>query len=69
MAVVIWFFHWTVSANNGFEHWGDMDYFRLLVRGWMKGQLHLDKAPARELLALADFPADGKVLLGALIER
>lgn len=54
MAVVVWFFHWTVKANGGFESWQDLDYFQLLVKGWKKGQLHLDKAPAPELLALAD---------------
>lgn len=54
MAVVVWFFHWTVSANSGFQDWGDMDYFKLMVRGWQKGQLNLDKEPAPELLALAD---------------
>jgi hypothetical protein len=54
LVVVIWFFYWTVNANNGFEDWGDMDYYRLLVRGWKKGQLSLDKAPAPELLALPD---------------
>src|SRR5687767_6209283 len=54
MAIVVWFFHWTVAANNGFEDWGDLDYFKLLVRGWKKGQLNLDKEPAPELLRLAD---------------
>ncbi len=54
MAVVVWFFHWTVTANSGFEDWADMDYFKLMVRGWQKGQLNLDKEPSPELLALAD---------------
>lgn len=54
LLAVVWFFHWTVAVNNGFLDWGDMDYFKLLVRGWQKGQLHLDKAPSPELLALAD---------------
>jgi hypothetical protein len=54
MVVVVWFYYWTVDANSGFGNWGDMDYYRLLVRGWKKGQLSLDKAPAPELLALAD---------------
>ena len=49
-----WFLHFMVRANNGFEDWGDMDYYKLLVRGWRKGQLNLDKDPAPELLALAD---------------
>src|SRR4051812_31914826 len=52
--LVVWFYHWTVWANTGFEDWGDQDYYRLLVRGWRKGQLALDKQPSRELLALAD---------------
>lgn len=54
VALVVWFFHWTVKANGGFEDQGDIDYFRLLVRGWKKGQLNLDKEPSPELLALAD---------------
>ncbi len=54
MAVTVWFYHWTVAANDGFEDWGDIDYFRLMVRGWNKGQLHLDTVPRPELLALAD---------------
>jgi hypothetical protein len=53
-AAVIWFFHWTIAANNGFASWDHLDYFRLLVRGWQKGQLHLDYTPAPELLALPD---------------
>lgn len=53
-ALVIWFFHWTIAANRGFEDWGDSDYYRLLVRGWQKGQLAMDKQPKPELLALAD---------------
>lgn len=54
LAVAVWFLHWTVAANGGFDDWGEADYYQLLVRGWKKGQLHLDKAPAPELLALAD---------------
>ena len=51
---VVWFLHWTVAANNGFASWDHLDYYRMLVRGWMKGQLHLDYAPSPELLALPD---------------
>jgi len=54
MTLVLWFFHWTVSNNNGYEDWGDLDYYKLLVRGWKKGNLYLDKEPSPELLALAD---------------
>ncbi len=54
LALAVWFLHWTVAANGGFDDWGEADYYQLLVRGWKKGQLHLDKAPAPELLALAD---------------
>jgi hypothetical protein len=54
MLMVGWFFHWVVANNNGFDDWGDIDYYKLLVRGWRKGQLNLDKDPAPELLALPD---------------
>jgi hypothetical protein len=54
MAVVVWFFHWTVAANNGFANWDDLDYYQMLVRGWKKGQLHLDHEPSPDLLALPD---------------
>lgn len=53
-AAVIWFLHWTVAANNGFASWEHLDYYQMLVRGWQKGQLHLDYPPAPELLALPD---------------
>jgi len=52
--VVVWFFHWTVAANNGFADWEELDYYQMLVRGWKKGQLHLDYQPSPELLALPD---------------
>lgn len=51
---VLWFYYWTVKANSGFDYWADMDYYQALVRGWTKGQLHLDVEPMPELLALAD---------------
>lgn len=54
MAAVLWFHHWTVAANNGFDDWKELDYFRSLVRGWRQGQLHMDIAPKPELLALPD---------------
>ena len=54
LSAVLWFFHWTVEANRGFDDWGDLDYYRLLVRGWKKGHLYIDREPAPELLALAD---------------
>ena len=54
MVVVVWFFHWTVAANNGFANWEELDYYQMLVRGWKKGQLHLDYQPSPELLALPD---------------
>ena len=49
-----WFLQFMVRANNGFEDWGDLDYYKLLVRGWRKGQLNIDKDPSPELLALKD---------------
>ena len=54
MALVLGFYHWIVASNNGFEDWGDLDYHKLLVRGWEKGHLYLDKEPSPELLALKD---------------
>ncbi len=54
LGFVVWFYYWTVATNNGFGDWEDLDYYRLLVRGWRQGHLHLDKAPSPELLALAD---------------
>ena len=51
MSAVVWFFHWTTAANAGFGDWDEVDYFKLLVRGWKKGQLSLDIAPKPELLA------------------
>ncbi|MDO8543035.1 MAG: hypothetical protein Q7S40_21530 [Opitutaceae bacterium] len=54
LVTVISFYHWTVTTNNGFGDWEDLDYYRLLVRGWRKGHLYVDKAPSPELLALAD---------------
>src|SRR5688572_27757870 len=51
---VLWFFHWTIDAALGFSDWGEHDYYQLLVRGFRKGHLHLDKAPSPGLLALAD---------------
>src|SRR5512140_1760875 len=54
LAIVVSFYAWTIKVNGGFENWGELDYYNLMVRGWAKGQLHLDKDPAPELLALAD---------------
>ena len=54
LLLVVGAFRWVVAANNGFEDWGDLDYYKLLVRGWQKGQLNIDKDPSPELLALAD---------------
>ncbi len=54
LALVLSFYAWTAAVNGGFEGWGDQDFYRLLVRGWMKGQLAIDKEPTPALLALAD---------------
>lgn len=54
VALTVWFYGFIVAVNGGFDDGGDHDYYQLLLRGWMKGQLHLDKAPSPELLALAD---------------
>src|SRR5688572_17486328 len=51
---VVWFFHWTIDSGLGFTSWGDFDYYQLLVRGFQKGHLYLDKAPSPQMLALAD---------------
>lgn len=60
VVLVLWFQFWTIDVNNGFADLGDHDYYRLLVRGWRNGHLHLDKAPSPELLALPD-PYDPKL--------
>lgn len=54
IAAVLWFHYWTNEINHGFGDHEDHDYYRLLVRGWRKGHLHLDKEPSPALLALAD---------------
>lgn len=54
IGVVLWFHYWTNDINHGFGDHEDHDYYRLLVRGWRKGHLHLDKEPSPALLALAD---------------
>ncbi len=54
VAFVLGFYYWTIAANNGFDNWKETDYFRLMVRGWMKGQLHMDITPNPALLALPD---------------
>ena len=43
-----------MKTAGGFESAGDADYFNLLVRGFRKGHLYLDRAPAPELAALKD---------------
>lgn len=54
LAAVAWFFAWTVASENGFQSGGDADLFNLLVRGYQKGHLYLDRAPPPQMLALAD---------------
>ena len=54
LAAVVGFYFWTVRANGGFELVADADYYNLLVRGYRKGHLYLDRAPPPELIALAD---------------
>src|SRR5688572_9679064 len=53
MAAVLWFFHWSVDLQFGFER-GRTDAYGLLVRGYLKGQLHLDAVPDPRLKTLAD---------------
>ncbi len=54
IALVLGFFAWSANEANAFGDWGEFDYYRLLVRGYRSGHLHLDKQPPAELLALAD---------------
>lgn len=54
IATVLWFHTWSAWVANAFGDWGEWDYYRLLVRGFRQGHLHLDYAPPRELIALAD---------------
>ncbi len=60
MALVLWFYHWIVRINNGFEDSGDLDYHQFLVRSWVKGHLYLDKERSPELLALGSGANRGK---------
>jgi hypothetical protein len=53
MVAVLWFYHWSVDLQGGFER-GRTDTYGLLVRGYLKGQLHLDAAPDPRLKTLAD---------------
>jgi hypothetical protein len=54
LAGVVVFHHWTVDSSHGFVLVAEDDLYHLLVRGFRQGQLHLDRAPPAELLALAD---------------
>ena len=54
LAAVVWFYFWTVASAGGFEPANDADYYNLLVRGYRKGHLYLDQAPAPALLALSN---------------
>ena len=54
VAVVLWFYHWTVKSAWGYDSWGESDYYNLLVQGYRQGHLYLNKQPSPELLALAD---------------
>ena len=52
MAAVLWFYHESVELQRGFAP--GSDGYRLLVRGYLKGQLHLDAEPDPRLATLAD---------------
>ena len=54
LAAVVWFYFWTVATAGGFEPANDADYYNLLVRGYRKGHLYLDREPPPELLAAAN---------------
>ncbi|PTX92583.1 hypothetical protein [Opitutus sp. ER46] len=54
----LWLFHWTVGAAGGLypasPQPADNDYYNLLVRGFVKGQLHMDVPVPEALKALPD---------------
>jgi len=52
MVLVVWYYAWFLNISGGHNDLGDFDYYRLLTRSYKKGQLHLDRTPAPELLAL-----------------
>ncbi len=54
LAAVGWFYYGTVASVGGFGPAGEEDYYNLLVRGYRNGHLYLDRAPAPEMLTLAD---------------
>ncbi|MSU73433.1 MAG: hypothetical protein EXS43_14025 [Opitutus sp.] len=54
VAAVVWFYGWTVQSAGGLSPANSDDLYSLLVRGYRKGHLYLDRAPPAELVALAD---------------
>ncbi len=54
IAAVICFYAWTVESAGGLGSANPEDLYSLLVEGYRKGHLYLDRAPPAELLALAD---------------
>ena len=54
LAMVLWFYQWTVSTSGGFGQPGAGDYYHFLVQGWRQGHLYLSKEPPPEMLQLAD---------------
>ena len=53
IGAVLWFYYWSVDLEHGFVR-DRRDPYGLLVRGYLKGQLHLDVAPDPRLKTLAD---------------
>jgi len=54
MALVIFFYHWTVRTGGGFGSPHEEDYYNFLVQGWRQGHLHMSKEPSPQMLALQD---------------
>ena len=54
IAAIVWFYGWTVDSAGGLGPERSEDLYSLLVRGYQKGHLHLDKDPPKELIALTD---------------
>ena len=54
VGAIVWFYCWTVQSGDTLHSPAGEEMYNLLVRGYQKGHLHLDREPPAELLALKD---------------